>query len=465
MDRDGVGGGGPINPTHPDWPDPHSPAAGTTGKAYSSGIDWDSVWVALLAEAWMLDYGTYYPPGAVPADEDESEPPGEKAGAQEEKPNLVRFLDPNTLRHLRTEAEYALEDAARAREWADKQREYGKRWRELAEDAEREAEKWREKAGDEDDPESRRRYEEIAEGWEKDARDRRDRAGSYDEYAEKEDERARGYQERHDRAVADAEKAVREAEEKIAAEQEAERLAREKAEQERIQQEREKKQKEWRERQARWARETAEREQREAEERRSRLAAEAWEKEFTRLDGISERAHKRLKEAEERLRREPGNRDYNRAYERERHRYNQAQNNLAGFMEGDSQGRPAGSPAPVITGSGYSGPSTGTIIAGQAQDKALDVTANVAGSLLIEGSTTAGRTAAGVALGQAVDLKTVYDLGKSANEVVDRAPEQHAKEFAAMEDDKADPMELRRHQVGHMGQRLRTLLNPSSVFD
>ncbi len=426
-----MGGGAPTNPTHPDWPDPSFPTVTTSAEQLP----------------WPLN-----------------EIFGGRTLTSQELRDLGRFLDPYTLRRLRTDADHALEDAGRTREWADKQREYARRWRELAEDAEREAEKWRRNAKETDAPESRRQYEKFAEDWEKDARDRRERAGSYDEYAEGEDARAKEYQERHDQAVADAERAVREAEEKIAAEEEAERLAREQAEKERIQREQEKRGKEYAERQARWAAERAEREQKAAEERRSRLAEEAREKEFNRLDGISARAHGQLKEAEARLRRDPNNRRCQSEYRLRQARYNRAQNNQAGFMEGDSQG--GRTPSSSMPGSGPrdTGPSASTVIGHQAQDKALDVTGKVAGNLLAEGSTTAGRTAAGAALGQVVDLKTVYDLGTSAQEVVDQAPEQIQKEMDAIDDPNADPMEFRRHQLGHLGQRVRTLLDSSSPF-
>lgn len=425
-------GGGPTNPTDPDWPNPHFPTAATP----AAQLPWP------LNELFS----------------------GQTLSAEELR-DLRRFLDPYTLTRLRTRADDALEDEDQARKWADYERDVARRWRELAEDAEREAERWRKKAEETNDPESRKQYERFAESWEKDAEDRRKRAAGYDGNAEEYDERADGYRERHDQAVKDAEQAVKDAEAKVEAEKEAERLAREKAERERLRKEREALRERIKKLEAQWARERAEKAEREAkaaEERRLKQAQEAWEKEFDRLNGIAGRHHEQFKAAERRLRRDPDNPRYRRDYGTFKARYEQAESKVAAHMEGGPQERGSSSPPPA--GRRDTGPSASDVMRHDTQDRALDVTGKVTGQLLTEGSASATRTAAGAALGQAIDVKTVIDLGKAAQEVVEKAPEQIRLEIEAIEDPDADPMEFQRHRLRHTGQRVRALLDSSSPF-
>ena len=420
-----MGGDGPTNPTNPDWPDPNLPTVATVAEKLP----------------WPLN-----------------EIFGGRTLTSQELRDLRRFLDPYTLRRLRTDADHARDDADRTREWADKERDYARQWRELAEDSEREARKWREKAKAEADPESRARYEKLAESYEKDAKDRRERAGSYDGEAEKHDKRAGDYEKRHDQAVKDAEKAVRDAEQKVQAEKEAERLARERAEREKINKQREKQEKERRERAAKWEKERAESQRKQAAERRAKQEAEAREKEFKRLDGNHARAHEQFKEAEEALRRDPNNRRYRELYELWRQRSDGAGEKLAAFMEGEDQGGSSKPRTRGPVGIKKTPSAAPEAMRSQARDKALEVGFETAEAVLTEGSETAGRTAAGALLGKAMDMKAIYDLGENAQEVVDKSREEIRKEEAAIDaaidDPNADPMEPGRVRWGHLKERL-----------
>jgi hypothetical protein len=430
-----VGGDDPTNPTDPDWPDPDFPTVATAAE--------DLPWP--LNE--IFSGRTLTAPELL---------------------DLRRFLDPYTLRRLRTNAEYAQDDADRTRKYAAQDREHARKWRELAESAEREAEKWRKKAQETDDPDLRKQREKNAESYEKDAEYRRKRAGSWDESADKWDERGDDYQQRHDQAEKDAEKAVRDAEQKIEAEKEAERQAREKAEQERIQKEREKRYNEWKERQAKWARESAERERKAAAERRAKQAAEAREKEWNRVDGNAQRAFDRMKEARARYQRWPENPRYQKEYRIRQQQYQRAEAKVTAFMNAD-EARKAGAGSrtstPGTSSEGDTVPTASEIGRHQAQDKVADMTGKVAGHFLTEGSASGARTTLGVVAGQVMDAKAVYDLGQSAQDVVDKSGRQIQKESDAIDDPDADPMEIRHHQWKHTTDRFKILMDTSSPVD
>jgi len=433
-----VGSDDPTNPTHPDWPDPDFPAVATPAEELP----------------WPLN-----------------EIFGGRTLSDDKLRDLLRFLDPYTLRRLRTNADWAQDDADRTRRYSDEDREQARKWRELAESAEREAEKWREKARNTKEPRLKEMYEKNAEGYEKDAEYRRKRAGSWDESADKWDERGDDYQDRHDKAQKDAEKAVRDAEQKVKEEKKAERRAREKAEHEKIQKAQEKARAERKAREARWERERqkiAEREQKEAEERRAKKAAEARQREFERLDRIAAQKHKVLKQAEARLKRWPENPRYQREYRIRKQMYDQANAKVGALMDATEDGRSSGGSlpsTPVPAGGGDTVPTASAIGKHQAQDKAADMTGKMAGHFLTEGAETGGRTAAWAALGQVMDLKTVYDLGQSAQDVVDKAPEQIQKEIDAIDDPNADPMEIRHQQWKHTTDRFKILMDTSSPGD
>jgi len=438
IDRDGVGCDDPANPTHPDWPDPDFPA------------------VATPAEELLWPLNDIFGGSALSAD---------KLGT------LRRFLDPYTLRRLKTNADWAQDDADRSRRYSDEDREQARKWRELAESAEREAEKWREKARNTKDPRLKEMYEKNAEGYEKDAEYRRKRAGSWDESADKWDERGDDYQDRHDQAQKDAEKAVRDAEQKVKEEKEAERQAREKAEQEKIRKEQEKVRAERKAREAKRERERqkrAEQKRKAAEERRAKKAAEARQREFERLDRIAEQKHRVMKRAEARLRRWPENTGYQREYRVRKQMYDRANAKVGAFMDAAEDGRSGGGSlpsTPVPAGGGDTVPTASAIGRHQAQDKAADMTGKMAGHFLTEGAETGGRTAAGAALGQVMDLKTVYDLGQSAQDVVDKSGQQIKKESDAIDDPYADPMEIRHQQWKHTTDRFKILMDTSSPVD
>jgi hypothetical protein len=248
-------------------------------------------------------------------------------------------------------------------------------------------------------------------------------------------------------------------------EKEAERRAREKAEQERIEKEREKKYKEWKEREAKWRREQAERARKEAAERRAKQEAEAREKEWKRIDGNAQRAFDRMKEAERRLRRWPENPRYQKEYRIRRQQYNQAESKVNAFMDADEARRSGAQPrtsAPGTAGGGGEVPTAAEIGQHQAQDKVADMTGKVAGHFLTEGSASAGRTTLGVVAGQVMDAKAVYDLGQSAQDVVDKSGKQIKQEMDAIDDPNTDPMEIRHHQWKHTTDRFKILMDTSS---